>query len=100
MGAFSPEEAAAEHKTSIPQEILDVVNALLTKRINHSVISIRQKEVLEGLGETDIAVKDVFDRGWLDLEDLYEAKGWSVTYDKPGYNETYDAGWTFKAEDK
>lgn len=31
------------------------------------------------------------DHGWLDLEDIYRDEGWTVEYDSPGYNETYEA---------
>ncbi len=32
---------------------------------------------------------------WLNVEELYRAQGWTVTYDKPGYNESYPATFTF-----
>ena len=38
---------------------------------------------------------DIFTNNWLDIEPLYEDIGWKVTYDKPGFNETYEATFTF-----
>lgn len=43
----------------------------------------------------DLLRGDVFERGYLDIEETYRKAGWSVVYDKPGYNETYDAFYTF-----
>lgn len=42
----------------------------------------------------------MLDREHLDVEDVYRAAGWEVTYDKPGYNETYDATFTFRSAKK
>lgn len=44
--------------------------------------------------------QEIFDNGWLDIETVYEDSGWSVEYDKPGYNESYEASWTFKPKRK
>jgi hypothetical protein len=38
---------------------------------------------------------EVYAKGWLNFEAIYEEAGWKVVYDKPGYNETYDANFTF-----
>ena len=35
-----------------------------------------------------------------DVEDIYEKAGWDVTYDTPGYNETYEPKFTFKPSKK
>lgn len=39
---------------------------------------------------------DVFDKKYLNVEEIYEDAGWKVSYDKPGYNESYEANFTFK----
>lgn len=42
------------------------------------------------------ATANFFDQGWMDFEPIYEAQGWKVQYDKPGWDETYDAFFEFK----
>lgn len=32
---------------------------------------------------------------WVNIEDVYRKQGWNVEFDKPGYNEDYDATYTF-----
>ena len=39
--------------------------------------------------------KEIYDKNWLDVEDVYESAGWKVEYDKPGYNENYEPTFTF-----
>ena len=41
---------------------------------------------------------DVFSNHWLDVEDIYREQGWNVEYDKPTYNETYDAYFVFSVK--
>jgi hypothetical protein len=42
-----------------------------------------------------VSRQEVFDNQWLDIEDIYREAGWKVSYDKPAYNETYKAYFTF-----
>jgi hypothetical protein len=42
--------------------------------------------------------RDLFDNNWLDLEWTFEQVGWSVWYDKPAYNESYEPTWYFSNE--
>ncbi len=37
----------------------------------------------------------VYDNKWLDVEELFSKYGWSVDYDKPGFNEEHDPIFTF-----
>lgn len=99
---FSPDEAKAAHVHSIPNEVIDTVNRLLGERFyntNHSV-TIYQDEVVEAVVALGLSKADLFDKHWLDFEPVYEKQGWSVTYDKPGFNESYPASWVFRKRRK
>ena len=39
---------------------------------------------------------EIFNKGWLNIEEVYRSAGWKVNYDKPAYNESYDAYFTFE----
>ncbi len=54
---------------------------------------ITKKRQLEGIAAVR---EDVFSNNWLDIEPIYRAAGWEVTYDKPGYNEKYGAFFIFR----
>jgi hypothetical protein len=94
---ISPKEALKAHVTGIPDAVFDVVNTLLAARINDndSTINITQEEVVAELTRKGHSLTEIFEKGWLDFETIYQKQGWTVKYDKPGYNETYDAFWVF-----
>jgi len=96
--AISPDEAMAAKKSSIPAEVISAFNELIKQNISASGhATIKQQKVVAfivarmGLKSSKI----IFDNKWLDVEDIYRAKGWKVKYDKPGYNEDYEAYFEF-----
>jgi hypothetical protein len=38
---------------------------------------------------------EVFSKHYLDFEDVYRKQGWKVYFDRPGFNESYTATFTF-----
>lgn len=94
-GPISPKEAADPKR--IPAFIYEAVNSFLTA----SGARFTQNELLEALrlprswNGSEVTRDMVFKYGWLDFEAAYEEKGWKVEFDRPGYNETYEAQWLF-----
>ena len=43
-----------------------------------------------------VITRVLFENHYLDVEELYRQEGWLVTHDKPGYDETYPATFTFE----
>lgn len=101
---YSPEDIERlADVSSFPVEVIQVVNGFLKERGRSSLyITIRQDEVLERLealfhqNGMRFDRSEAFDRHWLDFETAYRSQGWLVEYDKPGYNESYDAHWIFR----
>lgn len=95
MPAISPKEVKKRKLSKIPEVVFTAVNSFLER--GHR--KIYQTELLAKLKTLapEINSSEYFDNGWLDFEPKYRAQGWAVEYDKPGYCETYDANWTFKA---
>lgn len=105
---ISPEQAAEKKLASIPEFVIDAVNELLIEGastgsyrviLNQSevvtrIITKANEEAADSL-ITKIERAEVFDRGWLDFEPLFRRAGWKVDYDRPGYNESYEAHWIF-----
>ena len=88
-GPISPKQA--QSGAAIPEVVFDVLNALLSK----GATVITQKEVVRLLVAKGVSRHKIFEEHYLDFEGAYRKKGWEVYYDKPGYNETYDAYWRF-----
>ena len=82
---------------TIPDVVIEAVNTLLSKHYKVRGTTIKQEDIIQEIIKIkpDLTRATIFDGGYLDFEAAYEAKGWSVTYDKPGYNETYPASFLF-----
>lgn len=96
-GPITPEEAVAAYINNIPEDFINVVNDLISKAVNpnnqHQYFSITLKEI-------KTAYKAMYgiepDQKWLDFEPIYRKVGWKVEFDKPAYNESYDAFYRFE----
>ena len=101
---FSPADAANAKINMIPKEVIEVVNAILAAKIHPlRPISIKQHEIINGAREkmtngSDYANSDFFTKGWLEIEPLYQAEGWKVSYHRPSYDEDFEAYFEFTAK--
>ena len=104
--AISPSEVAAYKQKIFPDYVIDSFNELIAIKFNGKQATVYQKDVVElmlqkaneGLGEQSpeyLKKSDIYNKGYLEVEDIYRAEGWSVFYDKPGYNENYLAHFKF-----
>lgn len=101
---------ARKNPDLFPPEIIEAFNDLIAKKFNGNEARVDQKEALElALAkmkskdpslDTDKYRKDIFNNGWFDIEPLFREQGWEVHYDKPGYNESYEAFFVFSTKRK
>ena len=92
-GPISPKEAkSGKH---IPDEVFEVFNDLIREGGGTVKQGVAVARISAKMGVTR---SQIFERGWLDVEDAYRAKGWKVDFDKPGFNESYEAYFTFEAK--
>lgn len=102
MPAITPKEAFERTKVEIPDKVIEVWNALIVKnhsRTRNGYSTILQKEASKAISEAmNVSLDEVFENHWLDIEEVYRDAGWAVTYDRPGYNETYEAKFEFRVK--
>jgi hypothetical protein len=81
---------------SIPDFVIDAFNELIVKNFKHGSGSatVLQDDV-ENMIKAKYESRGYCETRWLDVEPLFEKIGWKVTYDKPGYNESYPASFLF-----
>ena len=80
----------------IPEEIIKIFNELIQQKWNGREARITQPEVVDKiLSDTLFERAQIFGEHMLDVEDLFRKKGWRVTFDKAGYNESYDSYFVF-----
>lgn len=97
---FTPAEVAGAKRDYIPGAVFDAFNAEIAKRCDSGRATVSQESVLVRLLAAGLNRREVFDQGWLNIEDAYRDAGWTVTYSKPGYNESGDAYFEFTAGGK
>jgi hypothetical protein len=100
----TPKEAVDRAREDIPNEVVEAFNELIAKDIDtlSGEATVMQDEVLE-LIRRKLKFKNdekIFGNKWLDVEPLFRKAGWTVVYDKPGYNESGRAYYTFKKKGK
>ncbi len=95
-----PDEVVSLKATQIPDQVIGVFNTLIAENWKGDRAAIKQDLVMERLESLAIPRHLAFANHWLDVEDVYRAAGWVVEYDKPGYNEDYDAFFVFSAGKK
>lgn len=97
---ISPSELNKE----IPDVVIEAVNQLLQEAnaTPGDSITLYQKDVVSRIKklDSDMTSEKLFKKGYMDFEPLFEKAGWNVYYDKPGYNESYEAYFKFTPKRK
>jgi hypothetical protein len=97
VGPIKPSEVGNwQKKVVIPSVVFEVFNTLIATNISGKYARFVQEDVVKMLVEKGYDRKEIFKNGWLNIETAYRDAGWKVTYDSPGYNESYKASFTFE----
>jgi len=97
---ITPDEVTSGRK--IPDEVIVAFNTLIEKNWDGERSVIGQRDAIDEIlrnfsGRIPPMTKDyIFDNHYLDVEGIFSNVGWKVTFDKPAYNETYEATFTFR----
>lgn len=86
-----------EVRKTVPAHVIEAFNDLITRQWDGDEAVIYQDDaVSEIVKRMCIQRTEVFEMGYLNVEPIYRAAGWDVTYDKPGYSESGRAYFTFR----
>jgi hypothetical protein len=82
----------------VPAEVFNAFNELIARNWDGTQAKFTQDAAVDAIVKRIPGLERhlVFERHYLDVERSYERAGWHVEYDKPGYNESYAATFTFK----
>jgi hypothetical protein len=102
---ITPSEARKNGvKANIPEWVLKGVNnAILEAYVPKDWFTMSQDFIMTKvlLEAPEGMTRDkIFKNKWFDFEAVYRSAGWQVKYDKPGYNESYEAFFEFKEGNK
>ena len=93
-----PEDMHAAKARVIPQHVFEAFDEEIARAWDGKRSVVMQEAVLMNIMTRHGCTRDVvFSNKWLDVEPVYRAAGWKVTYDKPAYCESYPASFTFEA---
>lgn len=92
---ITPKEVVSLKKTLIPDAVIESFNELIAENFSNGSSGFLTKKVVARMVSKGLKEKEIYDNGWLDVEDLYRKAGWEVSYDNPAYNEDYDASFSF-----
>ena len=101
MKPITPSEARKHKDSAIPDEVIESFNELISEKINmYNTVTISQPEAVERILSKmpNISKEILFQNKWLDIEQIYRDNGWTVTYDKPAYNEPGEPCFLFKGK--
>lgn len=97
---IGPKDVLGLKEKVIPFEVIEAFNEMIASKFDGRQSKFTQIDVVKLILKKfdEHGNKRAFNNDWLDVEPLYEKKGWKVEYDKPGYNEAYDATFAFSEE--
>lgn len=98
---IKPDDAEDTRNASFPSEVIQAFNNAIIANLRNGVAKFKCKSVAAAIANSmGTTVETIYANHWMDVEPVYRAQGWDVEYDKPGFNETYDAIWIFKKSKK
>lgn len=94
---ISPRQVKKANVSVLPDQVFDVFNQLISDNWDGRQSVVKQDAAASLIASAlQITRSKVFELRYLDVENSYRSKGWSVVYDKPGYCEEGEAFFTFK----
>lgn len=85
-------------KNRIPSYVIEAVNELIKKYYIGKSFTFTQDELIQkiiSLGPYELRKNDIFDKKYLDIEQIYNENGWTVQYELPCRDESFDAYFKF-----
>lgn len=93
VSPIRPDEVASQKQNEFPDWAIEVWNRLIAMAWSSGRAVVKQGDAVSALREANQGIDPIHD--FLEVEDIYRQAGWDVEYDKPGFNESYPATFTF-----
>jgi hypothetical protein len=93
----TPDEVWDVRLQQMPNTVILAINHLIAENMQGNISVFTAEDVIaEIVAAGDIHRNEIFQRGYLNFEQIYRQVGWKVETDRPGYNETYSTVYTFE----
>lgn len=102
-----PSEVKEHFEKNFPSFIIDAINDVIKEAYRPNSkkfdvkLSIVKNKIITAISNynDEFNASYQFQDYYLDFESLYNKFGWSVKYDKPAYNESYEGFYTFEVNE-
>lgn len=81
-------------KDLLPDAVIAAFNECIAANYSGGISIFLESEVVKVMKKKGLKVRDIYDKGYLDIETIYNR--WDVDYDSPAMGESYPATFTFK----
>lgn len=90
MKPIKPSEIKPIQNSKIPEQVIEVFNKFLVDKFDGKQAVLDMDTVAKAAAMfLEITTAELYDNKWMDVESIFEAEGWSVTFIKgPYYSET------------
>jgi hypothetical protein len=95
---IKPAEVGSLKSTVFPAPVFDAFNAEIAAKHCNGLATVYQDAVVDRMVNAGLLKSEIMANGWLNVEDAYRDAGWSVTYHKPGYNESGRSYFEFRQQ--
>lgn len=95
-GPIAPSQAADAKAMYIPEAVFDAFNREIATHLVGKRATVSQARIVAILVNGGMERREIFDNGYLNVEDAYRAKGWKVGYGKSSFNESGDSFFYFE----
>lgn len=100
MKPITPQQALENIEKAFPDFVIEAVNNCINQNyFGKPSFTIKQDEIMKEilrLAPKGTTRQEVFDKHWMDFEEVYRKAGWKVTYDSPSWDENYDEFYKFE----
>jgi hypothetical protein len=93
---IKPDKIAEAKLQYFPEIIFETFNKLIAENYSNGSAIIYEEDIVDRLIVSGITSDEIYDRGYLNVEEVYRVEGWKVIYKKPVYDDDYAASFTFK----
>jgi hypothetical protein len=93
---IKPHDVAKLKEERLPDQVILAFNEAIADNWKGTYASFRQDDIADRI-KLKMGINDstIFDKCYLNVEDIYRAAGWKVEFDSPAYCETYPAIFKF-----
>ena len=100
VGPIKPNDVSEGKEKTFPDAVFESFNELIIQKIVGSSVTILQEDVVDLMIEKGLSREEIYEKGWLNIEEVYRSVGWKVFYDRPAYNESYPPSFQFDRSKK